>query len=257
MRAVDFNNKEDRMRLLGIDLETTGLDTANDRIIEVGAVLWDALLNKPIMTFGAFIKSGKNISKEASDVNGITDEMVEEFGTSPLEMLMYLSSLAKTHKVDYLVAHNAENFDKPMLLAELKRHVTVPTHLATLPWIDTRTDIPFKSEPASRKLNHLAADHGFINPFQHRALFDVLTMLRVLATYDIREVLAYQSIPFVTLQAVVSYDDRQLAKDARYSWEAIGDKRYPKMWVKRVKLNMLELEKSKVKFEVRELKEKS
>jgi DNA polymerase-3 subunit epsilon len=222
----------------------------------VGASLWCTDQKKRLLDFGSFVNTEKEISSEASQVNGITQEMVTEFGIPAGEMIATLSRICGMHKVDYIVAHNGENFDRPMVLAEIKRGGFTGTYLEALPWIDTRTDIPFPVEPASRRLIHLAADHGFVNPFPHRALSDVHTMLRLLAMYDIHEVLAYQKIPFVTLQAVVSYDDRQLAKDARFSWENIGDKKYPKMWVKRVKQNLLELEKSKCKFEIRELKEK-
>lgn len=48
--------------------------------------------------------------------------------------------------------------------------------------VDTRTDLPV---PLAGKLKYLACERGFINPFPHRALFDVMTMLRILSEYDI------------------------------------------------------------------------
>jgi DNA-dependent RNA polymerase auxiliary subunit epsilon len=78
-------------------------------------------------------------------------------------------------------------------------------------------------------------------------------MLRVLANYDINAVLEYQKIPFVTMQALVTYDERNLAKEQRFSWEQLGDKKYPKMWVKRIKKNLLELEKQNCKFQIKEI----
>jgi DNA polymerase III subunit epsilon len=190
------------------------------------------------------------LSEEVIRVTGITDDMLKEFGTSPKANLLWLEDFCRKHKIDYLCGHNSENFDKPLLLAELARHgVDAPT-LKALPWIDTRTDIPFPTEPDSRRLKHLAGDHGFVNPFSHRAVFDVLTMLKVLSHYDINAVLEYQKIPFVTVRAMVSYDDRQLAKDQRFSWEKLGEKTYPKCWVKRIKANKLEEEKKSCKFQI-------
>ncbi len=245
------------MRLLGIDFETTGLNTGTDRIIEVGGVLWDTDLKKPLVTMNYFVHDPKTfpaIAPDASKVNGISEAMLLEFGIAPAIIYDELEHVCKSHGVDYLVAHNAENFDKPILMAELSRITNREfTALRSTPWIDTRTDIAYDVEPTSRRLNHLAADLGFVNPFQHRALFDVLTMLRVLANYDINAVLEYQKIPFVTMQACVSYDERQLAKEQRFSWEQIGDKKYPKMWVKRIKQNLLELEKQKCKFTIKEI----
>lgn len=244
------------MRLLGFDTETTGLDTGKDRIIEVGAALWDTDLKKPLITLNYFLyeKDFPPIDPGASRVNGITQEMMTEFGAPPSFVFEELERLCRKHDVNYIVAHNGENFDKPIMIAELNRNpeCSFPL-LRSLPWIDTRTDIPYEVEPSSRRLNHLAADLGFINPFAHRALFDVLTMLRVLSNYDINAVIEYQKIPFVTMQALVSYEDRQLAKDNRYSWEQLGDKKYPKCWVKRIKKNLIELEIKNCKFQIKEI----
>lgn len=238
------------MRLLGIDFETTGLDTANDRIAEIGLCLWEVETRRPIVTVGVFLND-KDLMEKASRpstqemmkrVSGITPEMLTEFGTDAKANLEWLATFAGNHAVDYLCAHNGTNFDQPILMAEMERHGVDSTKIKSIPWIDTRTDIPFATEPDSRKLTHLAAEHGFVNPFAHRAVFDVLTMLRILSNYDLQKVLEYQKIPFVLMRAVVSYDNRQLAKDMRYSWEKIGTETYPKLWVKKVKQNLVEKE---------------
>lgn len=238
------------MRLLGLDFETNGLDTSTARITEIGAVLWDVEEKRPLVTYGCFLYDptyNEPLSAEITRLTGITDAMLVEFGTAPGPNLKWLDSFCAKHRVDYICAHNGENFDKPLLLSELARHSVEAGCLRNLPWIDTRTDIPFPTEPDSRRLNHLALDAGFINPFSHRAVFDVLTMLRILSNYDIKHVLEYQSIPFVTCRANVSYNDRDKAKAQRFSWEKIGEKTYPKFWVKRIKLNQLEAEVAKCK----------
>lgn len=231
------------MRLLGIDFESTGLDPLSDRITEIGAALWDVETQRPLTTIGVFChdETYPEFSKETLEmmgrVCGITLPILKEFGTSAKANLQWLDHFCSKHKVDYLVAHNAFNYDKPLLMSELSRHGIDAPCLRSLPWLDTRTDIPFATEPDSRKLKHLAGDHGFLNPFAHRAVFDVLTMLRVLSHYDINEVLAYQKIPFMVVRAMVSFDQKDLAKARRYSWEKIGEKTYTKMWVKLVKQN--------------------
>lgn len=237
------------MRLLGLDLETTGFDTANDRITELGAVLWDVESKQPLDIFSCFVYDETLKEKFTPEtvammerVCGITPGMLEEFGVPPVVAFGTLEEICRDHKVDYIVAHNGENYDKPLLFSELKRHGVSAPILTSLPWMDTRSDIPFPTEPDSRKLKHLAGDHGFLNPFSHRAVFDVLTMLRVLSHYDIKHVLEYQSIPWVVVRAMVSYDDREKAKAQRYSWEKIGDEYFQKSWVKKVKANMLDQE---------------
>lgn len=237
------------MRLLGLDFETTGLDTSTARITEMGVALWDVPTKRPLMTAGVFLhdESYPPQSDEIIRLTGITDEMLREFGSAPAENFRWLKGFCEKHQVRYIVAHNGENFDRPLLMSELARSGIEPGCLSSIPWIDSRTDIPFPTEPDSRKLNHLALDAGFINPFAHRAVFDVLTMLRILSNYDINAVVEYQRIPFVTCRANVAYADRDKAKAQRYSWEKIGEKTYPKYWVKRVKLNMLADEIAKCK----------
>lgn len=233
------------MRVLGIDLETTGFDTARDRITELGAVLWDTDTKSPLLIHGDYLHDASypKQSDEVIRVTGITDAHLEEFGHVPARELEWLDQLCVAHRVDYLVGHNCTNFDAPLLFAELTRHDVSARCLRELPWIDTRTDLPFVTEPDSRKLKHLAGDHGFLNPFSHRAVFDVLTMLRVMSHYPMDQILEYQKIPFITVRALVSFEDKQLAKDQRYSWEKIGEKTYPKSWVKRIKIDKLEQEK--------------
>jgi DNA polymerase-3 subunit epsilon len=245
------------MRLLGLDFETTGLDTANDRVTEVGLCLWDAAKKRPITTYSIFLydkQMEERFTPEAVDMMerlcGITPELLREFGQDPGKNFAWMADYCRNHRVDYIVAHNGENFDKPFQEQELTRHGVVGSYLRELPWLDTKQDIPHPTPPDSNKLKHLALDAGFINPFAHRAVFDVLTMLRVLSNYPLEEVIAYSKVPFVTVRAVVSYDDRELAKKERYSWEKIGEKTYPKCWVKRIKADKLVEEQAKCKFQV-------
>jgi len=240
------------MRLLGLDFETTGLDTNKDHITEMGLAIWDVPMKRPLVTLGMFFwnENYAPLTDEIIKLTGLTDGILQEFGTCPKKNLEWLEGFVSKHKIDYVVAHNGENFDKPFLYSCLTRlGVEAPT-LRGLPWIDTRTDIPFPTEPDSRRLRHLALDCGFINPFEHRAVFDVLTMMKVLSHYDIQQVLACQKIPFKTVRAMVGYEDRQLAKEQRYSWEKLGDKTYPKCWVKRIKEDKLEAERKACKFPV-------
>ena len=61
------------------DLETTGLDSAKDDIIEIGAC---KIVNGRIdETFSTLVNPNRHIPKDATDVNGITDEMVKDCPT--------------------------------------------------------------------------------------------------------------------------------------------------------------------------------
>ncbi len=245
------------VRILGLDLESTGLDTANDWVTELGAVLWDVETKRPLVVQSCFLYDEcmePRFTPESiammKRICGITPELLKEFGQEPSGVYHRLDLFAREAGVEYICAHNGENFDKPMLYAQLHRLGVPGTRLRELPWIDTRTDLPFAEEPDSRKLKHLALDSGFISNFAHRAVFDVLTMLRILSNYPIEDVIAYSKIPFITVRAVVSYDNRELAKAQRYSWEKIGERTFPKCWVKRIKQDKLNDEIAACKFEV-------
>ncbi len=99
------------------------------------------------------------------------------------------------------------------------------------PVIDTMIDLPFDEKiHGSKKLTHLAATHGFLNPFPHRAVFDVLTMLKMASYYDLKTILARNASPTVTVVARVSFDDKDKAKALGFHWEATS-----KTWEKRYK----------------------
>lgn len=240
------------MRVLGIDVETTGLDTKEDRIIEIGAVVWDTDYKVPLEMFSEFVLPPPEklpLQPIITKLTGIREEWLQQFGAGLPYVFNHLESLMKIHKVEYVVAHNGENYDKPLILAELERAanpvntVDFSKHLLTqLPWIDTRFDLPYEEEPGSRKLNHLALDHGFINPFKHRALFDVLTMLKLTEDFDFEKIIEQSKIPWCVMRALVSFEDKDKAKELRYSWEQIGDRKFPKWWVKKVKENRVEEE---------------
>ncbi len=242
------------MRVLGIDTETTGLDIAKDRILEIGAVIYDtddkiplAMVSETIMPFDVEFSAGY------VSPTGLKRENILEFGKGLRSFLEKVEVLILQHSPDAIVGHNIVGYDLPLLKHEVERlnalsPMEVPLLLG-LPVIDTRHDLPFKKEPSSRRQEHLAAEHGFLNPFPHRALFDVMTCLRLLSCYDFADVFAMSKIPFVTVRANVSYDDKQKAKDQRFSWEEANGVKYPKWWVKAVRENAVdrEIEQAKEK----------
>lgn len=225
------------MRVLGIDFESTGLDLNVDRIIEMGVCLWEVETKRPLVTVGVFLYDEVTyppVKPDAFKTHGISLEMLKEFGTSPKQNLTWLEGFVRDHKPDVACGHNGGAFDKPLLQAELKRLGVTAPHLNALHWLDTRVDIPVKGE--STKLKYMAADHGFVNPFAHRAVFDVMTMLQVLSNYDLAEVVKTSKIPMVMLTARMTFNDpsfkakKDLVKKNKYQWDS--DK---KVWFKNVR----------------------
>ena len=86
------------------------------------------------------------------------------------------------------------------------------------PWLDTIIDIKFPESIKTRNLHHLGADHQTLNPFRHRAVFDVLTMFKVMEHYDIDAIIARSKEPVLYVQALVSFEEKELAKERGYHW---------------------------------------
>lgn len=245
------------MKVLGLDLETTGLDYEEDRIIEMAYVLWDTERSVPLSIESTLLSIGEEtLSEEIEGITGIRDQDLKEFGRDPQNELNNLMTNCLSLKPEYIIAHNGAQFDSPFLSNELKRHGVNTAQFDEIPWIDTRYDLPFAKQPKSRKLEHLALDMGFINPFPHRAVTDVLTMLKVMSQFKFEDIVEYSLIPWIVVRAMVGYDDRQLAKDERYMWQQVDNTMYEKQWVKKIKADQLEEEQQRCKFDVVHIKEK-
>jgi DNA polymerase-3 subunit epsilon len=224
------------MIVLGVDFETTGLNTGEDHIIEVGAMLWDTDRNVPMNpVLSSFINPGvEKLPEIIVELTGITDADLANHGYAPKAVLQGLVQLM--NKADACVAHNGNLFDRPMLESNAKRHgVEIPKKL----WIDTSTDIEFPPTITTRKLVHLAAEHGFVNPFAHRAIFDVGTMLQVAKHYDWAQIKRYAETPTLVVRADVTYHQRELAKKRNYRFQ--GE---TKTWIKSIKEFQLDDERA-------------
>lgn len=184
------------MRILGFDVETTGLYPDKDRIIELAFSLWDVEKKEPV-TMNSFLLHAKGISPQVERITGITQEMLDEFGVGSV---MALAEFAKQARAaDAYVAHNGVNFDIPFMQRAFRLDAF---QWKDLPVIDTRTDIPYPPEVSSRKMQAIGAVHGVINPFAHRALTDTLVMLEILSQYNVQEIIDTVTVsPFVTLRA--------------------------------------------------------
>ena len=109
------------------------------------------------------------------------------------------------------------------------------------------TDLPLPEDLKTRKLSHLAADHGFLNPFPHRALFDALTSLRLLSSYPLEEVIRYAGAPAVTLVAWnLPFERKDEAKNAGFQWDPAA-----RRWFKTVKDFQVDALRGSVRFETR------
>ena len=224
------------MKILGIDTETTGLDPKKDSITEIGLVLYDTEMRAPVRISGFLVKGGL-ITEEITRITGITQAAVDTYGYSAESSKAAFATFAR--QADYFCAHNAP-FDNGFLAAG--GYITPDV----AKWIDTRTDLPPEAYKLgkSASLKYLCADHGFLYE-AHRAVSDVLAMLKLMAMYDIEAIVTRSQIPNVEVRASVSFDDRLLAKERGYYWKA-----ELKQWRKPMKLDEVQAEKDSAGFPV-------
>lgn len=228
------------MLLAGIDIESGDkfdVPPKDQFITELGMVLWCTELQQPVAFYNQlFLHPTKVVAEEAADYTGITQDMLLKYGVAPspieaAKIQMFLN------KADYYVAHNGLNFDKP-LIEEFMSIQGRP--LPSKYWIDTTIDVPYPKHCRQTNLTYLAGYHKILNPFAHRAVTDVLTMLTILDLYDINAVVASAKEPLVVVKAEVSFHDKDKAKEMKFGWEKSGEIYYPKSWIKVMKRNHFE-----------------
>jgi DNA polymerase-3 subunit epsilon len=101
--------------LIFFDLETTGIDPANDRIVEIAALRVDPDGSRDLKR--RLINPERPIPPAASAIHGIRDEDVRD---APSFRLVARSMLDWMHGAD-LAGFNVERFDVPLLDAEFRR----------------------------------------------------------------------------------------------------------------------------------------
>jgi DNA polymerase-3 subunit epsilon len=224
--------------LCGIDLETTGLLPAEDRITEIGAALveWETLT--PLKLMSTLVNPERPIPPEITKITGITDEQVDLYGKSEKAAFAELHDLMSY--ADYAAAFNGSRFDQPFYLAACSRLGVEPSGIF---WLDLSSDVKWPPEITTRNLRHLASEFGFCNPFAHRALFDVMTMFKTVQGLSLDAIIARAQEPMVYVQAMVDFANNQKAKDFSFRWNPDS-----KRWWKGMKQSDFEAEKSLWQF---------
>src|SRR5579875_1545206 len=213
-----------------LDTETTGLDPATSDVIEVAVCLYDLQIGCPIESYASLIfTEAKN---EAEHVNRIPRAAIDE-SPRPLNVWRQVSLLASQAQV--IAAHRAE-FDKSHVQSSVKKIAFpgMPDHfllLDSLPWVCTKVDFDWPGGHRGDHLTHLALAYGLGVASAHRALADVDAMVRIFNMVNQMHELAperYKSLPDLFKRAarpkkrfvaMVSYEMRQVAKDAGFLWD--------------------------------------
>jgi DNA polymerase III epsilon subunit family exonuclease len=158
----------DQVPVAALDLETTGLKSSGDRVVEAAVVRLDP---GGILRQRSFlINPGHPIPKPSIDVHGITDGMVD----GAPSFIAVLPRLTPLIEGAVLIAHNAP-FDIGFIEAECSRHgLTPPVPMAVVDTLQLARKV-FKQPRCG--LGSLAERIGLPLPGAHRALADARAAL--------------------------------------------------------------------------------
>lgn len=164
-----------KSRYIAFDTETTGLNPRMDRIIELGAVLFEN--GKCVKRFQTLVNPGVVIPARVTAVNNITNSMIKD---APTEEVVY-SELAEFLKDAYneqtiICAHNAR-FDMSFLSETLMRL----GYNANINYIDTLALSKQKIKGLyNYKQDTVAHYFDIVNEQTHRAASDAETCGKIL-----------------------------------------------------------------------------
>ncbi len=207
-------------RLLILDTETTALSPEQGQCIEVGAVLFDVGSRAVLMQVSFLLPCDHN---PAQTINGIPAAVsrLNQPWRSGLNCFE-----AMVDGADALLAHNA-SFDRQWF-----GNGELP--VLGKPWICSMEDIRWPAERQLRptpSVRDLALAYGVPVWAAHRALTDCIYLVQVFQRCDELESLLQTALePRRLVRARLSYDERQLAKDAGFRW----NEPVPKAWSRRL-----------------------
>lgn len=194
-----------------IDLETTGLDPNVDQIIEIGILEFSVDGKKScklLSTYSALQESTNEIPTKITELTGIDSEMLKDRNIDWGIVRKYLE------RASIVIAHNVD-FDRSFLerveeISDLGLHWGCS--LKHINW--------HKHGFHTRALNYLASDHGFVNPFSHRAIFDCATTFRLCTPY-LDELIDKSYEREYELAAVgAAFDKKDQLKEQGYLWDS-------------------------------------
>lgn len=218
---------------LCLDTETTGLNQATDKVIELGIVAFEynQLTGEIIRIsdrYSGFEDPGIPLSEVVKEITGITDEMLagQVFADDAVNALAEKASL--------VIAHNAA-FDRKFVEARFPI-------FARVPWACSVSQIDWQAERiSSRSLEYLLFKCGGWCINAHRALDDAEGVLGLLLGYlpvsgaPIFKTLLDKALERTAKITAVGapFDKKDLLKERGYNWND-GSRGRSKGWWKSV-----------------------
>ena len=226
---------------LALDVETTGLDVATDRIIQLALVPFTYgretgtiyQVRAPLVFFE---DPGFPLPDEITRLTGITDADVagQRIDDDAVETLL--------KAVGLVIAHNAA-FDRPFTEKRLPK-------FEKKPWACSLSDVGWKQWGYEYlSLSYLCFRHAGVFFDAHRADADCYALIHLLATpfsegtLPMQALLARARTPYVGLWAAETrIGANELLKQRSYQWRPATAK-HPKAWYKELPATEIEAEK--------------
>jgi DNA polymerase-3 subunit epsilon len=190
-----------------LDTETTGMNPATDRTIEVAVMLFDVKHAQPVASFASLIRG--DASNGGFDANGIPPEMLPE-AREPERVWSAARWIIEPAQI--VIAHNSE-FDR-QFVPDLGK-----------PWVCSENDIKWPGRARGGSLAHLALSLGLGVASAHRAMADVDTLARILTRlaeqgHDLEPVLLHAMRPKVMCHSLAPFEKKDEVKAAGFRWDA-------------------------------------
>lgn len=170
------------LKIIFFDLETTGLSSTTESILEIAAVVIDEEYNA-IDTYQSFINPGKPIPYMISKLTSIDNSTVRN-ARSEFIVLNEFMNWVKSHNAQIVGGHNIKRFDLKWIEAKVNKYgITNQFPTETIDTLDYATKL-YKSGVlpnykavtgkgnTSFKLEHLVSYFG-LEEQSHRAVDDV------------------------------------------------------------------------------------
>lgn len=201
-----------------VDTETTGLNQATDKILEIGLVVFEydpetGQAYRVLESFGALEDPGIPITPEITEITGITNEMVagQRIDDARVGELVSGASI--------VIAHNSK-FDRPFL----EQRFPV---FEELPWGCSFAQVDWDGEGlGARKLDYIAFQFGFFFD-AHRAETDCQALLTILQqelpkskVKVLKSLLNQLPQKDWTVYPVSDYSSKDFLKARSYCWDA-------------------------------------
>lgn len=189
-----------------IDTETSSLDPETGEILEVACVVWSLEHRCIITAWSELINGDTNQAEHINRISAASRSLGDHHECVFEKLRTYVN------RADVIAAHNAD-FDRGFLTAK--------GCTFTQPWFDTMDMVQWPRE-SGKSLVAIALAHGVGVESAHRALQDCLLLARlferVAEQYDLSAMLTRALRPSAVYQAQVSYQDKDLAKQAGFRY---------------------------------------